>query len=171
MTTNVKLPKLPWIEDLKKIEGLHEVRDNAAIRAYLRSDGGKTLGDPKKLPWCGDAVDTSMFNALPKEPRPGALGKNPYRARNWALFGERGLYYGSVLVFVRQGGGHVGYAMGITRDRKHYLVFGGNQGDMANVKPIAVDRCIASRWPITSNHPKVLLPFRELNGKPSTNEA
>jgi hypothetical protein len=165
------IPLLPWITDLRRVLGLHEVRDNAALRAYLRSDGGKTLGDPKKLPWCGDAVDTSMFNALPNEPRPGALGQNPYWARNWALFGVEGLYYGSVLVFVRKGGGHVGYAMGITPDRKYYLVMGGNQGDTVSVKPIAVDRCIAARWPSTSKHPKVLLPKRAMNGAASTNEA
>lgn len=166
-----KIPVLPWIKDLQRVLGLHEVNDNAALRAYLRSDGGKTLGDPKKLPWCGDAVDTSMFNALPKEPRPGALGENPYWARNWINFGVAGLYYGSVLVFVRQGGGHVGYAMGITPDRKYYLVLGGNQGDTVSVKPIATDRCVAQRFPATWTGPKVLLPRLAMNGKPSTNEA
>jgi hypothetical protein len=43
--------ELPWIEEGKKVFGLHEVRDNSKLKAWLRSDG-QTLGDPKALPWC-----------------------------------------------------------------------------------------------------------------------
>lgn len=32
-----KLPKLPWIEELQTVLGLHEVRDNAAQRFAART--------------------------------------------------------------------------------------------------------------------------------------
>ena len=42
----------------------------------------------QKNPWCGDFVETCIRAALPDEPLPGALGINPYWARNWLLFGQ-----------------------------------------------------------------------------------
>jgi len=50
---------LPWMVEAKKVMGLHENRDRAVLAKWLKSDG-KTLGDPSKLPWCGDFVDTAI---------------------------------------------------------------------------------------------------------------
>ena len=106
------LPTLPWIEESRKVFGLHEVRDNTRLREWLRSDG-KTLGDPAAFPWCGDFTETAIKNSLPNEPFVGDLGKNPYWARNWTMFGKTVRpCYGCVLVFERGSGGHVGFAMG-----------------------------------------------------------
>ena len=77
---------LPWMLEAKKVNGLHEVSDKAALSKWLKSEG-RTLGDPTKLPWCGDFVDTAMSLGLPGEPRPGPLGQNPYWALNWLHFG------------------------------------------------------------------------------------
>ena len=55
---------------------------------WLKRDG-RSLGDPGKNPWCGDFVETCIRMGLPDEPLLGALGTNPYWARNWLLFGER----------------------------------------------------------------------------------
>lgn len=41
----------PWGVILDAKMGLHELRDKAALAAFLKSDGS-TLGDPSKLPWC-----------------------------------------------------------------------------------------------------------------------
>ncbi|MFC5067996.1 peptidoglycan-binding domain-containing protein [Flaviflagellibacter deserti] len=43
---------IPWFEEAKRKQGLHEIRDKAKLAACLKSDGA-TLGDPSKLPWCG----------------------------------------------------------------------------------------------------------------------
>ena len=103
---------LPWMIEAKKVMGLHETRDHAALAKWLKSDG-KTLGDPSKLPWCGDCVDTAIELALPDEPRPGKLGENPYWALNWLLFGKAcNPAYGAVVAFERPGGGHVGFVSG-----------------------------------------------------------
>jgi uncharacterized protein (TIGR02594 family) len=149
---------LPWMVEGMKTFGWHEVRDNARLRAYLRSDG-RTLGDPAQLPWCGDWVETVVKLSLPNEPFPGALGQNPYWARNWALFGRATApTFGCVLVFSRGSGGHVGFAVG--QDASAFHVLGGNQSDSVNVTRIAKDRLLAARWPATFATRPIDLPQR-----------
>ena len=136
---------IPWLGTGMQAYGRHETRDNAWLRQWLKSDG-KTLGDPDAQPWCGDFVDTAIALALPKEPRPGDLGENPYWALNWALLGVPvGEVYGAVAVFKRDGGGHVGFAIG--QDRSHIYVLGGNQGDAVNVTRVKREQLRALRWP------------------------
>ena len=55
---------LPWMVEAKRVLGRHEGRNNGWLKGWLKSDG-KTLGDPAKLPWCGDFVETSIRLALP----------------------------------------------------------------------------------------------------------
>lgn len=160
---------LPWIAAMKSVYGLHEVRDKARLQLWLRSDG-KTLGDPTALPWCGDAVETAIKTALPKEPFVGALATNPYYARNWQTFGRAGLGYGAVAVFERgPSSGHVGFMVG--EDASTYHVLGGNQGDAISIVRVAKSRLLAARWPITwADDPKPL-PQRLTSAPLSLNEA
>lgn len=79
---------LPWITEAKTALGRNEARDRNWLMAWLKRDG-RSLGDPSKNPWCGDFVETCIRMALPDEPLLGALGTNPYWARNWLLFGQR----------------------------------------------------------------------------------
>ena len=158
---------IPWITELEKVYGWHEVRDHDKLAKWLRSDG-KTLGDPAKLPWCGDAADTALFLALPKEPRPGALGQNPYWALNWKLLGVPcAPCFGAFAAFERPGGGHIGVLVGQTAT--HYQVLGGNQGDTISRVLILKTRCKARRWPSTFANPLLPLPHVG-NGPVSVNE-
>ena len=50
-----------------------------------------------------------------------------------------------MLVFERDGGGHVGFYVG--EDGTHYHVLGGNQDDAVSIAKIAKSRLVASRWP------------------------
>jgi uncharacterized protein (TIGR02594 family) len=163
---------LPWLVEGRKVIGLHETRDNAKLRAWLKSDG-KTLGDPDALPWCGDYVETCIKLALPGEPLPGRVGENPYFARNWAAFGlQTAPTYGAVLVFERgPNSGHVGFCVGQSTDGKAFLVLGGNQSDTVSVVPIAKSRLIASRWPATFPARPIDLPRKSVTQALSTNEA
>lgn len=159
----------PWITETQKVFGLHEVRDKARLSAWLKSDG-KTLGSPDKLPWCGDLVDTAIARALPAEPRPAALGENPYWALNWGLLGVScSPCRWAIVTFKRPSGGHVGFLMG--EDATHYLVRGGNQGNTVSDTWIAKSRARAIRWPSTYPNPRVPLPKLKRNGAVSTNEA
>ncbi|CUH68708.1 Putative peptidoglycan binding domain protein [Thalassovita gelatinovora] len=142
-------PEPPWMVEISKFIGLHEVRDNAAVRAWLRSDGA-TLGDPAQLPWCGDAAATALKKALPDEAWPDRLEANPYWARNFTGFGIACRdVYGAVFVFSRGKGGHVGFAIGRSADGSRYRIRGGNQGDMIRDSWMAASRVLARRWPAT----------------------
>ena len=85
---------------------------------------------------------------LPEEPLLGALGTNPYWARNWLLFGQTVQpIIGAVLIFERGSGGHVGFAVG--EDDTHFYVLGGNQSDAVTIARIAKSRLLGARWPAT----------------------
>ena len=138
---------LPWITEAKSALGRHEARDRFWLMDWLKRDG-RSLGDPSKNPWCGDFVETCIRMALPDEPLLGALGTNPYWARNWLLFGrEVQPIIGAVLIFERGSGGHVGFAIG--QDDTHFYVLGGNQSDAVTIARIAQSRLLGARWPAT----------------------
>lgn len=138
---------LPWITEAKSALGRHEARDRSWLMDWLKRDG-RSLGDPAKNPWCGDFVETCIRIALPDEPLLGALGSNPYWARNWLMFGQEVQPIpGAVLVFERGSGGHVGFAIG--QDDTHFHVLGGNQSDAVTIARIARVRLLGARWPAT----------------------
>lgn len=164
----LQVTKTPWIDEGLKIKGWHEVRNRAELFKWMRSDGS-SVGDPSKIPWCGDFVETAIKLALPNEPFTGPVKENPYWARNWQYFGVKSdAVYGAILVFTRRGGGHVGFYVG--EDKNYYHVLGGNQSNAVTVTRIAKSRCIAVRYPSTAvkHNKKVYLSSR---GKISTNEA
>jgi uncharacterized protein (TIGR02594 family) len=134
----------PWVREGLRIRGWHERADNARLRDWLRSDEA-TVGDPAQIPWCGDFVETCIRLTLPSEPFPGPLGQNPYWALNWRHFGVAcAPSLGAVISITRQGGGHVGIAIG--QDAGRYYVLGGNQDNAVSIAPIAKSRFEAASW-------------------------
>lgn len=169
--TTSPVTDLPWMTEAKRVLGRHEGRDNGWLKAWLKGDG-KTLGDPAKLPWCGDFVETCIRLALPGEAFPGALGENPYWARNWLHLGNSIIpTYGAVMVFERgQSSGHVAFAVG--QDASTYFVLGGNQSDSVTVTRIAKARLLGARWPSTFPAPAKAHLAPMVSGDPiSINEA
>jgi len=146
--TNLLTDRLgpPWHQELLRRKGLHEIRDRSSLMAWLRSDG-KTLGDPAKLPWCGDAIETAIALTLPTEPLPS----NPYLARNWLKFGVPlgRPALGAVIVFWRGSktgtSGHVGLYVG--EDPEAYHVLGGNQSNAITIARLDKARALGFRWP------------------------
>jgi uncharacterized protein (TIGR02594 family) len=74
---------------------------------------------------------------------------------------------GCVVVFSREGGGHVGFVVGKDVEG-NLLVLGGNQGDEVNIKAFGVDRVSGYRWPDSEQLPssnlaldKAVLSVRE----------
>ncbi len=138
---------LPWITEAKAALGKNEARDRNWLMDWLKRDG-RSLGDPSKNPWCGDFAETCIRMGLPNEPLLGALGTNPYWARNWLLFGQAVQPVpGAVLIFERGSGGHVGFAVG--QDDTHFVVLGGNQSDAVTIARVAKSRLLGARWPAT----------------------
>lgn len=119
-----------------------------------------------ETPWCGTFCAAVMQEA--GLPYPDVF----VRAKAWADYGSNlrttHLAPGAILVFSRQGGGHVGFYVG--EDATAYHVLGGNQSNAVNVTRILKNRCIATRWP--KGEPVTGGPVRmAANGQVSRNEA
>jgi uncharacterized protein (TIGR02594 family) len=138
-----------WLATARASLGLREApgpANNATIIGWARKLGTKLVGmfyNADSVPWCGLFVAHCMAqNGLTPPPV-------PVRAKSWAEWGARlqfsRLSPGAVLVFVREGGGHVGFYVG--EDATHFHVLGGNQGDCVSIARLPKQRCIAARWP------------------------
>lgn len=133
-----------WLEAARAYIGLREIpgaRHNGTILGWLRRLGAWWSDD--ETPWCGVFVAHIMREAGFEIPQ------HYMRAKAWAEWGARllpeRLAPGAVLVFGRDGGGHVGFYVG--EDLTAYHVLGGNQGNAVSIARIAKNRLIASRWP------------------------
>lgn len=133
-----------WLAEAKKHLGTKEVpgpSHNSKILGWLRSL--KAWWAEDETPWCGTFVAHCLQEAkLP-------VAKNWFRAKDWATYGsnlrDTHVAPGAILVFARQGGGHVGFYVG--EDNVYFHVLGGNQSNSVNVMKLAKARCIAIRWP------------------------
>jgi uncharacterized protein (TIGR02594 family) len=118
--------------------------------AHPRLDWIGAYYEDDDIPWCGLAVAWAVVEAGLMPPLP-----NPLAARSWGTWGRRleRPVPGAVLVFTRDGGGHVGLFEG--EDATHYHVLGGNQGNRVSRAAIAKSRLLVDdagrptgiRWP------------------------
>ncbi len=134
----------PWMMEMHRRMGLNEIRDNAALSAWLNI--GRYLGNPKNLPWCGDAVETCIVKTLPDELVPN----NPFFAQAWKDFGNDagGFRVGAIGVIRWSGSsGHVGIEA--ARKNGKILLLGGNQSNAINLTWFPEAKFIAHRWPKT----------------------
>lgn len=101
--------------------------NNPTIMAWAQETGnGMYSGD--SIPWCG------LFMAITAKRAGWAQPSNPLWALNWATWGKPrvgGPQLGDVLVFRRDGGGHVAIYVG--EDATHWHILGGNQGDKVSI--------------------------------------
>lgn len=160
---------MPWLDMAITKKGLNENKNHAELMKFLRADGG-TVGDPAKVPWCGDFVETCIALTLTRENLPG----NPYLARNWAKFGQHvEPTLGAVGVFWRGQPhgieGHVAFLVG--KVDGFLYILGGNQSNAITVTRIAENRLIDSRWPLSVPLPKKIKLPALVGGKLSLNEA
>lgn len=133
-----------WVVEARKDIGLRELPGAPTAPRIQRwlSDLGAWWRDDE-TPWCGAAVAAWMRAACV-----GPLPRFWMRAQAWADWGQPLAVpaHGCVVVFSRNGGGHVGLVVG--RDAQgRLLVLGGNQGDAVNVRAFGQDRVLAYRWP------------------------
>lgn len=115
--------------------------DSPWIRAMLAKLAGGGLWLVGQ-PWCGGAAAFWMQNAGLKIP------KAWYRAKAWLDWGvpQDVPLVGSIVVFEREGGGHVGLVVG-QDSRGRLLVLGGNQSDAVRILPFDRARVLGYRWP------------------------
>lgn len=139
---------------------------NRTIMGWAKALGGWIASwyDNDDIPWCGLFVGWALASRGMKNP------KNLLAARSYEQWGKS-LDHGApgaILVFSRQGGGHVGFYVG--EDAAAYHVLGGNQSNQVNVKRIGKGRCTAIRWPEGALTRPGRPVFFNADGDLSTNE-
>lgn len=144
-------------------------KNNAAILGWADEIGGWIADyySDDSIPWCGLFVGVCAKRAgLP-------VSQKALSAASWASWGvsspEPAL--GDILVFKREGGGHVGFYVG--EDMNAFHVLGGNQSDAVTVARIDKKRLVAARRTIWRHEqPKnVRRVFLTMEGAMSRNEA
>ena len=169
----------PWLQKLNPLPkliaqglalfGTVEVpgtKNSPVILGWARELGLDNSYSADSIPWCGLYV-AYVVKKSGRDPV-----HDPLWARNWANWGVPSTTpsLGDILVFVRDGGGHVGFY--IAEDATAYHVLGGNQSDKVCITRIAKNRCIAVRSPLYTNRPITAKPYHlEASGALSTNEA
>ena len=110
---------LEWAKEIKKYVGIEYLHDSTA--------------------WCGLIMGVCAHRAGLTPPRICV------RAKEWLKYGWAidTPVTGSVLIFMRKGGGHVG--LYVAEDENHFHVLGGNQQDMVKIVPIRKERLISAR--------------------------
>jgi uncharacterized protein (TIGR02594 family) len=165
------LPELPWIAAARADIGRKEIpggKHNPWI-VGLWPAIGVTWFDTDEVPWCAGAVNYW----LKKGGRPPLKPAVAARALAFKDYGIKlsAPAYGCIVVFSRDGGGHVGFVVGIDQ-QGNLMVLGGNQGNMVKISPFSRDRVVAYRWPsIYPDAGRFKLPLLTSDGKLSTNEA
>ena len=162
MTTQI------WIIEARKYIGLREIKGiktNSFIAIWLKNL--KAWWDSDEVAWCGVFVAHCIKKAECKLP------KYWMRAKDWLNWGQKIIQpcVGCIVVFEREGGGHVGFVVGKDANN-NLMVLGGNQGDAVKVSPFNLTRVIGYRWPIEYPIPLSFeLPILKSDGKLSKNEA
>lgn len=164
----------PWMIEARKWLGTKEFPgrgSNPVIMGWIKRMGAKVLGitvNGDDVPWCGSFA-AHCITSVGLTPPPIAV-----RASSWAMWGRALIAPrpGCILVFVRSGGGHVGFYAGETKDK--FRVLGGNQSDAVTETWIAKDRLAPNgmRWPWGVTLPPKQHIWLADDGKPvSRNEA
>lgn len=144
-----------WLAIARPLAGLHEIHGaehapeilemwRAIKRSGIQSD---------EVPWCAAFVGACLERA-------GIRSSRFESAASYLTWGVRldGPAHGCVVVFSREGGGHVGFVVGQDEAGK-LMVLGGNQGDQVCVKAFPRERVTGYRWPVDVRVPSMPLPI------------
>ena len=156
-----------WLAEAWRHVGTREIKGpkhEPKILAWWRAIKRGGIKDDE-TPWCAAFVG-GCLEAV------GIISTRFESARSYISWGV-GLgqpAVGCIVVFQRDGGGHVGFVVG--RDPAgRLMVLGGNQGDEVNVRAFGLDRVISYRWPTAVPRPPLQpLPLLAA-GELSRNEA
>jgi len=136
------------VDVARALVGKHEIRDNAAITAFLEKSLGKTI-DPAKVPWCAFFADAVL----------GASGKamlGSGKASDFLSYGNatNNPQAGDVVVFkpmARGSTGHLGIVTKIEGGRVHYI--GGNDESKVNETSLPIAQVAGFRQPPDAGTP------------------
>lgn len=144
-----------WVAEARKHIGLKEIpgsAENGTIVQFwktIRRSGIKS----ESVPWCAAFVGAMLETV-------GVISTRFESAKSYEKWGVPldKPAVGCVVVFTRQGGGHVGFVVGEDK-AGNLLVLGGNQGDAVNIRAFPRNRVTAYRWPAGMAKPDLKLPI------------
>lgn len=146
---------LRWIEEARTFLGLKEIKGPKHAQAILDMWKAIKRGGIKddETPWCAAFVGACLE-------RVGIQSTRFESAKSYLKWGEKldRPVPGCVVVFTRDGGGHVGFVVGKTPSG-NLLVLGGNQGDEVNIREFPLTRVTGYRWPLNEPMPASELPI------------
>ena len=145
---------MKWMIEAQKFIGLRETVGSASNPVIVQFWKDIKRGGIKDdaTPWCAAFVGAMLE-------RVGIRSSRFESAKSYLEWGEllKEPTPGCVVVFSRDGGGHVGFVVG--QDKAgNLLVLGGNQGDAVNVKAFQRSRVTGYRWPAGIACPNDPLP-------------
>ena len=152
--SNEQHPEVAWLAEARKHIGLKEIKGGKhhpeIVQFWKDIKRGGIKDD--ETPWCAAFVGAMLE-------RVGVKSTRFESAKSYLDWGQLLALpvVGCIVIFTREGGGHVGFVVG--RDTKgNLLVLGGNQGDEVNIRSFPVSRVTGYRWPIDRPIPKEPLP-------------
>lgn len=157
---------MKWIDEAEKYIGEKEIKgtqNNPLIVQWWKDIKRGGIKDDE-TPWCAAFVGAMLEHV-------GIQSTRFESAKSYLEWGEplSNPIPGCIVVFTREGGGHVGFVMGRTH-AGGIVVLGGNQSDAVNYKVFPCLRVSGYRWPTGQQQPTDLtLPYMDAQG--ATSEA
>lgn len=156
---NIKPQGVPeWVTVARKLLGAKEI-PGPSHNSFI-SKGWARLGaawfNDDETPWCGFFVAHCIDAAKLPYPLKGEFA----RAKAWADWGKTSKpVLGAIVVYSRNGGGHVGFLVG--ESATHYYVLGGNQDNCVSISPFnkTTRKPLAFRWPAALPDGNIPLPL------------
>lgn len=132
-----------WLTEARKHIGVREipgVNHHPLIVSMWKAIRRGGIKDDE-TPWCAAFVGFCLENV-------GIVSSRFESAKSYLEWGQRLLWpvEGCIVVFTRDGGGHVGFCTGVAPDGR-LLILGGNQGNEVCIRAFPRERVSGYRWP------------------------
>lgn len=134
----------PWVAEAREYIGVREIpgvnHHPLIVKMWKAIKRGGIKDD--ETPWCAAFVGFCLENV-------GIVSSRYESAKSYLTWGQSLAQPvpGCIVVFTRDGGGHVGFVVGRTRDGK-LRVLGGNQNNGVNIASFDTRRVSGYRWPL-----------------------
>jgi uncharacterized protein (TIGR02594 family) len=132
-----------WLVEARKHQGVREIpgvnHHPLILKMWKAIKRGGIQTD--EVPWCAAFVGFCLETV-------GIVSSRFESAKSYLDWGIslKDPIPGCIVVFTREGGGHVGFVTGMDHAGR-LLVLGGNQGNEVNVRAFTRDRVTGYRWP------------------------
>lgn len=155
-----------WLTLARNFIGLHEIKGGQHAPEILQmwKDIKRSGIKDDETAWCA-AFAGAMLE------RCQIISSRFESAKSYLNWGTRLTVpvIGCIVVFTRDGGGHVGFVTGVDT-AGNLLVLGGNQGDQVCIRAFPTTRVSAYRWP-TGENITSLAPLPVASAEKTTSEA